>query len=144
MPNSPSGTNRRTRILIADNHTTFAETCRTTLEPEFEVVGVVLDGSKLAQSVAKLKPDIVIIDMLMPPLTGFELAARVKAARTKAKIIHMTVAADFDSAAASFRCGASAYVTKMSFPTDLCVAVRRVIRGELYLSPTIGPQSYQT
>jgi DNA-binding NarL/FixJ family response regulator len=138
MRNSSPSPKKRARVLIADNHERFAEVCREILEPEFKVVGVVSDGSRVAQSVARLRPDVVIIDMVMPPLTGFDLGERVKATRPKAKIIYMTVAGDFDCAAEAFRGGASAYVIKRSFPEDLRIAVCRAMRGELYLSPGVG------
>jgi DNA-binding NarL/FixJ family response regulator len=140
MRNNSTRTKQRARVLIADNHPRFAEMCRDILEGEFEVAGVVLDASKLAKSVAELQPDIVIIDMVMPPYVGFDVEAQVKAAMPAAKIIYMTVAADFDTAAEAFRRGAYAYVTKLSFPEDLRIAVRRAIRGELYLSPSVSRQ----
>jgi DNA-binding NarL/FixJ family response regulator len=136
MRNISKGTKPQRRILIADDYLPFAEKCRDLLEPEFRVVGVVRDGSMLAKSVAELRPDVVIIDMVMPPLSGFDVGEQVKATRPEAKTIYMTMASDFDQAAEAFRRGASAYVTKCDFPDELLIAVRCAIRGDLHLSPS--------
>ena len=130
--------NHPARLLIVDNHLRFAERCKDILEPQFKVVNMVLDGSMLAQAVTKSKPDVVIIDMVMPPWSGFELGEQVKAIRPEAKTIYMTAGYDFDDAAVAFRQGASAYVSKLEFPEELLLAVRRAIRGDLHLSPRTG------
>jgi DNA-binding NarL/FixJ family response regulator len=134
MPNNSPRSTRRTRILIADDYLPFAERCRVILEPEFAVVGVVADGYKLTKTVAALKPDVVVIDMSMPELNGFEAGEKVKATKPDTKTIYMTLASGFDEAFEAFQRGASAYVIKRGFPEELRVAVRRAVRGELHLS----------
>lgn len=127
----------RARVLIVDNHLAFAEKCRGILvESQIEVIGVLLDGSGLAQAVADLKPDIVIIDIGMEPWNGFDLGEQVRTIRPEAKTIYMTAASVFDDAAVAFRLGGAAYVSKLCFPEELLMAVRCAIRGDLYLSPT--------
>ena len=128
-------TTNRARVLIVDDHVDFADKCRSILESQFEVVGVVLDGSSLAQAVTTLKPEVVIIDMAMHPWSGFDLGEQVKAARPEAKSIYMTAASDFDDAVVAFRLGGSGYVSKLDFPEELLVAVRCAIRGDMHLSP---------
>ena len=134
MANNPIRATRRIRILIADDHLPFAERCRGILEPECEVVGVLADGYKLAQSVAALKPDVVVIDMSMPELNGFDAGEQVKATKPDAKTIYMTLASGLDEAQEAFQRGASAFVIKRGFPEELRIAVRRAMRGELHLS----------
>ena len=66
------------RILIADDHQLLAEACKSLLEPEFLVVGVVTDGRDLADAVAAYKPDIVLLDIYMPLLNGLDAGEQVK------------------------------------------------------------------
>jgi DNA-binding NarL/FixJ family response regulator len=134
MRNSSLNVRQRARVLIADDYVPFAEKCRGVLEPEFEVVGVVSDASRLTRIVTELKPDVVLIDISMPRSNGFEVGDQVKATRPEAKTIYMTFASGFDLAAEAFRRGAAAFVIKVGFPGELLAAVRRVIRGEMYLS----------
>jgi len=130
-------TSVRTRVLIADDYLPFAEQCKGMLEPEFEVVGIVLDGLRLAESISRLKPDIVVIDVSMPEINSFDAGELVRAARPGAKTVYMTVAADFLLAAEAFQRGASGLVDKARFPEELRVAVRRAVRGELLLSSSL-------
>jgi DNA-binding NarL/FixJ family response regulator len=104
------------------------------LEPEFEVVGIAVSVLELVELVAELKPDIVVIDLVMPELNGFEAAERVNAIRGETKAIYMTMGADFWLAAEAFQRGASGFVDKTRFPEELRVAVRWAVRGELRLS----------
>lgn len=134
MRNSSLNGRQRARVLIADDYVPFAEKCRGVLEPEFEVVGVVSDPSRLTRVVTELKPDVVLIDVSMPRSNGFDVGDQVKAKRPKAKTIYMTFASGFDLAAEAFRRGAAAFVIKVGFPGELLAAVRRVVRGEMYLS----------
>ena len=66
------------RILIADDHQLMADACKTLLEPEFLVVGTVSDGRHLADAVAALKPDIILLDIYMPRLNGLDAGELVK------------------------------------------------------------------
>lgn len=107
------------------------------LEPEFEVVGIVLDGFRLEERVSELKPDVVIIDVSMPKMNGFDAVERIRAARPGAKTIYMTVAGDFRAAEEAFQRGAWGFVDKTRFPEELRIAVRRAVRGELQLSVSL-------
>ena len=138
MRNNPMPVDRRARVLIVDDNLSFAEKCRDILiESQLEVVGVLLDGAELAQAVADLKPDIVIIDIGIDPWSGFDLGEQVKTTRREAKTIYMTAASVFDDAEAAFRLGGAAYLSKLGFPEELLMGVRCAIRGDLYLSPTL-------
>ena len=68
----------RTRILLADDHTLLLEAFKRLLEPEYDVVGTVSDGQALLASAQELKPDLIIIDIGMPQISGIEAARRIR------------------------------------------------------------------
>ena len=127
----------RPRILIADDHVLIAEACKSLLEPQFEVVGVVSDGRALLQAAAELRPDVVILDIAMPQLNGLDAGEQLKQKNRNLKLIYLTMNMRADVAAEAFRRGASGYVLKHCSAEELLIAVRRVLRGESYLSPVI-------
>jgi DNA-binding NarL/FixJ family response regulator len=127
----------RSKIIIADDHTLIAEACKNLLEPEFEVVRVVPDGRALLDAVAELRPDVVILDIAMPQLNGLDAGELLKQKNRSLKLIYLTMNIHPDVAAEAFRRGASGYVLKHCSAEELIVAVRRVLRGESYLSPLI-------
>jgi len=133
----------RCRILIADDHTLIAEACKALLEPEFEVVGTVSDGRAMLRAAHELSPDVVIVDVAMPQLNGLEAGEQLKHCHPKVKLIFLTMSTAADVAAEAFRRGASAYVVKHSTAEELVTAVRRVLRGESYLSPLITKETVQ-
>jgi DNA-binding NarL/FixJ family response regulator len=127
----------RARVLIADDHKLVAEACKGLLEPEFDVVGTVSDGRALLQAAAELRPDVVILDISMPQLNGLDAGEQIKQKSRGTKLIFLTMMLGPDVAAEAFRRGASGYVLKHCNAEELVVAVRRVLRGESYLSPAI-------
>jgi DNA-binding NarL/FixJ family response regulator len=127
----------RARVLIADDHKLVAEACKGLLEPEFDVVGTVSDGRALLQATAELRPDVVILDISMPQLNGLDAGEQIKQKSRGTKLIFLTMMLGPDVAAEAFRRGASGYVLKHCNAEELVIAVRRVLRGESYLSPAI-------
>ena len=129
--------NRKTRILIADDHMLVAEACKRLLEPEFEVVGIVADGRSLLQAAEKLCPDVVILDVTMPQLNGLDAGEQIKARSRNTKLVYLTMNPRADVAAEAFRRGASGYVLKQCSSSELIDAIHRVLHNESYLSPLI-------
>lgn len=129
------------RILIADDHQLLADACKSLLEPEFSVVGIVTDGRHVADAVAELKPDIIILDIYMPRLNGLDAGEQVKQKTPGIKLVFLTMTLAADVAAEAFRRGASGYVLKQSAGEELLLAVRKVNRGESYLSPLIAKET---
>jgi DNA-binding NarL/FixJ family response regulator len=144
LPPAKSGsarfTGHRTRILIADDHLLFAEGCKSLLEPEFHVVGIVSDGRMLVKSEAMLQPDIVILDISMPGLNGLDAGEQIKTKRRDTKLIYVTMDSDPDIAAEAFRRGASGYLLKHGDSGELRTAVRTVLRGQSYLSSLLNKE----
>jgi DNA-binding NarL/FixJ family response regulator len=129
------------RILIADDHRLLADACKTLLEPEFQVVGVVTDGRCLIRSAEELRPDIIILDIYMPQLNGLDAAVQVKRKLPGVKLVFLTMTMAADVAAEAFRRGASAFVLKQSAGDELLLAVRKVKEGLSYLSPLLAKET---
>jgi DNA-binding NarL/FixJ family response regulator len=129
------------RILIADDHQLLADACKSLLEPEFQVVGIVTDGRRLIAAADELKPDIIILDIYMPHLNGLDAGSQVKQTLPGVKLVFLTMTMDAEVAAEAFRRGASAYVLKHSAGDELLLAVRKVNQRASYLSPLIAKES---
>jgi DNA-binding NarL/FixJ family response regulator len=129
------------RLLIADDHRLVADACKSLLEPEFQVVGIVTDGRCLIQSALELKPDIIILDIYMPHLNGLDAGQQVKQQLPRVKLVFLTMTNAADVAAEAFRRGGSAYVLKQSAGDELSLAVRKVNQGLSYLSPLVEEET---
>jgi len=128
---------RRARLVIADDHTLLAEACKDLLEPEFEIVGIVNNGRDLLKMAGELNPDVVVVDVAMPQLNGLDAGEEIKRLIPSVKLIFLTMNLDPEVAAEAFRRGASGYVVKNSAAEELINAIRRVLKGESYLSTLI-------
>ncbi len=129
------------RLLIADDHKLVADACKSLLEPEFQVVGVVTDGRTLVSVAATLNPDVVILDIAMPQLNGLDAGEQIKHKMPSVKLVFLTMNMTAEVAAEAFRRGASAYVLKHSAAEELVTAIRKVVQGESYLSPLIARET---
>ena len=128
----------KTRILLADDHTLLLNAFQRLLEPEYTVVGTVTDGRALVESALELKPDLIIVDIAMPRLSGLEAARQIKQTMPKAKLVFLTMNHDPEIAAEAFRVGASAFLVKTSAASELLHAIREVLRGGSYVSPSVS------
>ena len=126
----------RARILLADDHKEIRDRAVRLLEPEFEVVGTVADGYALVKASAQLKPDLCVIDISMPGLSGIEAAIKLREGGFKAQIVFLTVNEDSDFVRAALRTGALGYVVKSRMASDLSAAVNSAISGRLFVSPS--------
>ena len=134
---NPMDDRHRVRVLIADDHRLVADACRNLLEPEFNVVAMVSDGRELLKVEPELRPDVIILDISMPGLNGLDAGELIKQRNHTVKLIYITMSVAADVAAEAFRRGASGYVVKQSSAEELITAIRRVVRGQSYLSPLI-------
>jgi DNA-binding NarL/FixJ family response regulator len=128
---------QRPKVLLADDHAIVAEGLATLLKDHFELVGTVGDGSELIDAARRLRPDVIVADVAMPVLSGLEALRRLKAAKSDAKVIFLTMHADAQLATEAFRAGASGYVLKHSAGEELIAAIREVLEGRNYLTPLI-------
>ena len=128
---------RRTRILLADDHTMICAGLAKLLEPLYEVVGSVEDGRALLKAAEELKPDVVLLDIGMPLMNGLDAARELRKRMPYIKMIFLTMESDSYIAAEAFRAGASAYLLKTSRPDELLQAVQAALRGVSYVTPQI-------
>jgi DNA-binding NarL/FixJ family response regulator len=128
----------RARILLADDHKEIRNLVEGLLESEFEVVGSVQDGYALLEAASNMKPDLCVVDISMPIISGIDATAKLTQSGARTKIIILTVHEDVDYAIAALTAGASGYVVKSHMVSDLRTAVRRVLLGKLFVSPSLG------
>jgi DNA-binding NarL/FixJ family response regulator len=125
---------KRARILVAEDHKLMRNRVVRLLKSEFEVVGAVESGQALLEAAARLKPDVCVLDISMPVVSGIEAAAQLKLSDSPAKVIFLTIHNDSDFVGAAFKSGAEGYVFKTRMAADLVVAVREVMAGRTFLS----------
>jgi DNA-binding NarL/FixJ family response regulator len=131
----------RPKIFLADDHTMFSQGLRSLLEDEFELVGAVADGQALVESAPGLYPDVIVVDVAMPVLNGFDAVRELKKAGTHAKVIFLTMHADKRLVAEAFRCGGNGYVLKQSAGEELISAIRQVLAGQQYVTPLVAAEA---
>ena len=121
---------RRTRVLLADDHPIVVEGLATLLKNRFDLVGTVSNGNELIDLARKLRPDVIVADISMPVVSGLEALRRLKAAKSDAKVIFLTMHADAQLATEAFRAGASGYVLKQSAGEELIAAIQEALKGK--------------
>lgn len=126
------------RVLIADDHKLVAELCKSLLEAEYDVVGIVGDGRELVRFALSLKPDVIVLDIAMPVLNGLDAGQKVKESLPAVKLIYLTMNPDLDIAAEALHRGASGYLLKTCATSELVTAVRDVLRGKSYMSSALS------
>ena len=130
------------RLLLADDHAIFSDALRSLLEKNFEVIGQVSDGRALLDQAAKLKPDLVIVDVGMPVLNGLDAARRIREGNPKVKFIFLTMQNDPHLAAAAMELGHVAFVLKHSGGAELLKAIDEVLRGRSYIAPAMRSEDW--
>jgi DNA-binding NarL/FixJ family response regulator len=119
----------RARILVADDHEEVRNTIVHLLKRQFDVLEAVGDGPEFLEAFDRLKPDLCVLDISMPKMSGIEVANRIKQSDAQAK---MTLHDDFDFRAAALDTGAEGYVTKARMGGDLLLAVNEVLAGRRF------------
>ena len=125
-----------TRVVVADDHTLVREGLRRILEsaPGIEIVGQADNGHTALLQIIELQPDVAILDLSMPGLSGMNLIKRVKHDVPDTFILILTMHGEDQYAMRAFHCGANGYLTKDSATEELVRAVQRVAEGKVYLS----------
>jgi DNA-binding NarL/FixJ family response regulator len=127
------------RVLVADDHALVREGFRALLERKgFLVVGEAVNGVDAVRLADELKPDIALLDVTMPLLNGLDAGREIQRARKDTHVVLLTMHAEDHLMAAALRAGIRAYVLKSQASEDLVLAIRSVIRRQVYLSPGIS------
>jgi DNA-binding NarL/FixJ family response regulator len=127
----------RARLLLADDHVLLLEALGRLLEPEFDVVGTVTDGARLVEEAVRLQPNVVVTDVSMPRMGGFEAVRRLRDEAPSVRVVFLTMSDDPRVAAEAFRMGASAWVLKSSSGDELRRAIRAALIGKRHLASGI-------
>ena len=128
------------RVLLADDHTLFRDGLRSLLERlgDVTVAGEAGDGREALKLIEEQSPDVAIVDITMPGLSGLEVAARAKRVSPATRVIILSMHAGEAYVAHALRAGVAGYLLKDSAAAELALALRAVRRGETYLSPAIS------
>jgi two-component system NarL family response regulator len=129
-----------TRILLVDDHTLMREGLRAILDAnsEIEVTGESSDGREALEIAGRIQPDIVVMDVGMPELNGFEATRQMKSVAPAARVIALSTHSDKRYVLAMLEAGARGYVVKSAAGDELIRAIETVRRNQIYLSPTIA------
>jgi len=107
------------------------------LRDEFELLGTVANGRELVEAALESKPEVILVDISMPVLNGFDAVREIRKSGSEAKIIFLTMHNDATLLAEALRCGASGYILKQAAGEELVNAIREVAQGNHYISPLI-------
>ena len=131
---------RKIRVIIADDHAVVREGTRELIErePDIEVVGEAVNGAQAVALVAELSPDVAIVDIAMPVMTGIEATARIKALRPSTAVLILTGYDDDQYVFALLKSGAAGYLLKDVPSAEVVRAIRAVHAGEPVLHPAIA------
>lgn len=125
----------RLRAVIADDHERARTLISGLLAPTHQVVGAVEDGVQALEAARRLSPDLLLIDLDMPRLTGLEAVPPLRLACPRALIVIMTVSEDRSLAERALALGANAFVVKSRMAKDLAVAIAEAAAGRPFVSP---------
>ena len=127
------------RILIADDHAVVRSGLRALLQedPDLEVVGEASDGTVALQLVETLQPDVVLLDITMPPDDGIKIAQRMKEQHPDVFVLFLTMHEDESLMHEALRVGASGYVIKRAEESEIIQAIHAANRGDIYVHPAM-------
>lgn len=120
------------RVIIVDDSALVREAMEYFLDSKCEIVGSVADGETAVTAVARLTPELVLLDISMPGINGFEAARRIKRSCPNTSIIFVSENKENSYIEAGFSAGASAYVVKSKLISELLPAIRSVLAGKEY------------
>jgi NarL family two-component system response regulator LiaR len=128
------------RILITDDHAIVREGLRALIgvKPDMELAGEAADGEEAVVKARSLRPDVILMDLVMPRKSGIEAIGEIKRENPGARILVLTSFAEDDQVLSAIKAGALGYLLKDSSPQELVEAIRCVYRGESSLHPAVA------
>jgi DNA-binding NarL/FixJ family response regulator len=128
----------KVRVLLGDDHALILDGLRAALQANYEIVGIARDGRKLISEAERLKPELVVLDISMPLLNGFEAAKQIKKSLPRTQLIFLSQHLNPAYLKQALKLGASGYVLKSGATEELQEAIGKVLRGETYITPAFG------
>jgi len=131
---------KRIRVLVVDDHTIVRDGICALLElvGDIELVGEASNGSEALKKVKDLKPDIVLMDIAMPNISGLEATRKICQEFPETKVIALTQYDDKEFVFPVIEAGASGFISKVAASSELTSGIRSVFQGNSYLSPTVA------
>ncbi len=126
----------RPRVLLADDHPPVLDRVASLLKNSFDIVGTVSDGGTLVSEALRLQPDVIVLDITMPVLSGIEAAHKLHEAGSMAKLVFLTVHQESAFVRECFTEGALGYVMKSRLVTDLIPAIKEALANHHFVSPS--------
>jgi two-component system, NarL family, response regulator NreC len=132
----------RIRVLLADDHAAVREALAVLInsQPDMEVVAQAGDGDGAVEQARQIRPDVVVVDVSMPVMSGLEVTVALKHALPATRIVALTRHAEYQYVQELLRAGANGYVLKQSPSRDLLQAIRVVAGGKSFLDPLVTSQ----
>jgi len=134
------------RVLIADDHAVVREGLRTFLDLQdgIEVVGEAADGDEAIREAERLRPDVILIDLVMPRLDGVQAMRELRARVPRVRAVVLTSFLDDKHLLPAMRAGAAGYLLKSVQPQELARAVRAAVAGEALIDPAVAARLVET
>jgi len=127
----------RPRVLLADDHSSLLEAASALLHPYFDVVGTASNGETLVSEALRLSPDVIVVDITMPVLSGIDAASKLRQSGCAAKLVFLTIHSDEEFVKACMAEGALGYVLKTRMKAHLVPAIQAALAGQTYISPFV-------
>jgi DNA-binding NarL/FixJ family response regulator len=121
-------------VVLADDLSAVLSAIAKLLEGSFEIVGKANDGMSALQAILRLDPDVAILDISMPGMSGIEVARELRSRGSRSKIVFLTVHEDSDILATCVAAGGLGYVVKVLMETDLIPAMNEALAGREFVS----------
>jgi two-component system nitrate/nitrite response regulator NarL len=122
------------RVLVADDLAPMLAAVEALLQNSFHVIGLVSDGSAALDGILKFEPDLAVLDISMPGMSGLAVARELKSLASKTKIVFLTVQEDSSIIAACLAAGALGFVVKALMDSDLIPAMNEALAGRVFVS----------
>jgi len=141
MP-SPTTLSEHPRVLLVDDNADMLTSAASALSSRCEIVGAVKDGRTALEAAGRLHPDVIVLDISMPGMGGFEVASRLKAAGSSAAVVFLTIHDDEEFVLAARDAGGVGYVLKPRLASELAQATLDASEGRRFISGQLPGRSW--
>ena len=128
---------KQVRILLADDYAPTRESFEAILAPHFEIVATVANGRDLIEAALRLKPELIILDIMMPLRNGIRAAREIRKSLPETKLLFVTMHTSSAYVKAAFKAGGTGYLVKSSAREEILAAAMKVLEGETYITPNL-------